>query len=46
MMVDLSEWVRNRIREDITCSSGVSGEDENGRRMVDFCAERVFGVST
>ena len=36
MMVDLREW----FGEDIANAFGVSGENENGRVVVDFCANR------
>ena len=39
---DLSGWIEDRTRADITGAFGVPGEREkdNGRRVVEFCDER------
>ena len=41
---DLNGWIRDRTREDIICAFGVPGENDNGRRVVVFCSERVLCV--
>ena len=33
-------WVGDRVRDHITGMFGASGENENGRRVVDFYTER------
>ena len=38
-------WVVNRFREGITAGFGVSAENDNGRRVIDFCAESGLFVS-
>ena len=40
MLEDLNGWIGNRVRTGITVAFGVEGENENGRRVVEFCAER------
>ena len=42
---DLNGWIRDRTRVSITCACGVLGEYDNGRRVVEFCAERGLCVS-
>ena len=37
---DLNRWIGDRVRASITSAFGVPGENENGRRVVEFCAER------
>ena len=37
---DLDGWIGNRTRAGITSAFGVPGENDNGRRVVDFCEER------
>ena len=37
---DLNEWMGNRTRAGITGAFGVPGQNGNGRRVVEFCAER------
>ena len=39
MMGDLKGWVGGRVRVGITGAFRVLGENENRRRVVDFCAE-------
>ena len=39
-MGDLNGWVGERVRADITGVFEVLGENSNGKRVVDFCAER------
>ena len=38
MLGDLNGWAGDRLREGITGGFGVPGEN-NGRRVIDFCAE-------
>ena len=45
IMGDLNEWIGDRTRAGITGAFGVPGENENGRRMVEFCAERGLCVT-
>ena len=42
----LNGWVGDRVRTGITGAFGVPGENKNGRRMVEFCAERGLCVVT
>ena len=37
---DLNGWIGDRMRAGITGDFEVPGENENGRRLVEFCAER------
>ena len=37
---DLNVWIGNRMRAGITGAFGVPGENDNGQRVVEFCAER------
>ena len=37
---DLNGWIGDRKRTGITSAFGVSGENDNGRRVVEFCEER------
>ena len=37
---DINGWIRDRTRAGITTAFGVPAENDNGRRMVEFCAER------
>ena len=37
---DLNGWVGDRLRLGITGGFGVLGENNNGRRVIDFCAVR------
>ena len=41
---DLKGWIGDRTRTGITGTFGVSEENENGRRVVEFCAERGLCV--
>ena len=41
---DLKVWIGNRVRASITGPFGVSGENHNGRRLVEFCAKRLVCV--
>ena len=41
---NLNGWIGDRVRAGITVASGVSGENENGRRVVEFCVERGLCV--
>ena len=36
---DLNGWFVDRLRICIACGFGVPGEKDNGRRVIDFCAE-------
>ena len=44
MLGDLNRWIRDRVRGNITGAFGVPGENDNGRRMDEFCAERGLYV--
>ena len=44
MLRDLNGWVRERLRAGITGGFGAPGENDKGRRIIDFCAERVLYV--
>ena len=37
---DLNGWRGDKARASITCAFGVLGENDKGRRVVEFCAER------
>ena len=37
---DLNRLIGDRTRSEITDVFGVQGENDNGRRVVEFCAER------
>ena len=37
---DLNGWIIDRTIAGITSASGVPGENDNGKRVVKFCAER------
>ena len=39
---DLNGLIGNRTRAGITGAFGVPGENDNGRRVVEFCEERRF----
>ena len=41
---DLNRWVGDRTRAGITGAFGVSGENDNRRRVVEFCEERGLCV--
>ena len=41
---DLSGWIGDSPRAGITGGFGVPGENDNARRMVDFCTERGLCV--
>ena len=45
MFGDLNGWVGDRLRMDITDGFGVPLENDNGRKVIDFCAERRLSVS-
>ena len=45
MDIDYLGWVGNRVRIYITGVFKVPGENVNGRKLVDFCAERELCVS-
>ena len=40
IMVDLNGWVGDRVRVGLTCGLGAAGENDNGRKDVDFCPDR------
>ena len=42
---NLNGWLGGRVRAGITFTLGVSRESDNGRRVVEFCAERELCVS-
>ena len=37
---DLNRWIGDWTRAALTDAFGVPGENDNGRRVVEFCAER------
>ena len=37
---DLNGWIEDRTRASLTGTFGVPGENDNGRRVVEFCEER------
>ena len=41
---DLNGWIEDRKRAGITGAFGVPGENDNGRRVVEFCEERRLCV--
>ena len=41
---DLNGWIRDRTRAGITGAFGVPGENDSGRRVVEFCAKRGLCV--
>ena len=45
VLEDLNGWIGDRVRAGITCAFGIPGENENGRRVVEFCAERGMFVN-
>ena len=40
VMGDLNGCVGDRVRVGVTGAFGFSGENDNGRRLVDLCAKR------
>ena len=44
ILEDLNGWIGARTRAGITGAFGVSGQNDNGRRVVVFCAERGLCV--
>ena len=42
----LNGWIGNRTRDGITNAFGVPGENDNGRRVMEFCAERRLCICT
>ena len=40
ILVDLNRGIRDRTRAAITGAFGVPGENDKGRRVVEFCAEK------
>ena len=43
-MGHLNEWSGDRMMDDKTGGLGISGENENGIKMTDCCAERKLCV--
>ena len=41
---DLNGWIGDRTRDGITGAFGVPGENDNGIRVVELCAERGLCV--
>ena len=41
---DLNGWIGDQKRDGITGGFGVAGENENGRKVIDFCEERGMCV--
>ena len=41
---NLNGWLGDRVRAGITFTLGVSRENDNGRRVVEFCSERELCV--
>ena len=44
VMRDLKGLVRDTVREDIICLLGVTDQNENGRRVEEFCVEKRFFI--
>ena len=44
MLGNLNGWILYRVRAGITGAIGVPGENENGRKVEEFCAERGLCV--
>ena len=44
LLGDLNEWRGDRTRSGITGAFGVPRKNDNGRRVVEFCAERGLCV--
>ena len=44
VLEDLKEWIGDRMRAGITGTFRVPGENENGRRLMEFCGERGMCV--
>ena len=42
---DLNGWIGARTRVGITYAFGVPGENDNDRRVMEFCAERGLCVA-
>ena len=41
---NLNGWIGDKVRTDITDPFRVPGDNENGRRVVEFCVERELCV--
>ena len=39
MLGDLNGWIGDRVKASITGAFGIPGKNNNGRRVVEFCAE-------
>ena len=44
LLGDLNGWIEDRVRTGITAAFGVHEENDNGRRVVEFIAERGLCV--
>ena len=44
VLEDLNDWIDVKVRASITGAFGFPGENDNGRRVVDFCAESELCV--
>ena len=44
ILKDLNGWIGDKDRAGITGDFGIPEENDNGRRMVDFCAEKGLCV--
>ena len=44
MLGYLNGWIRDRAKAGVTGAFGVPGKNDNGRRPVEFCAERGLYV--
>ena len=44
MLEYLNGWIRDRLREPLTIGFEVPGENDNGRRVNDFCVDRGLCV--
>ena len=40
MGIDYVCWIGDRLRTSINDAFGLPGENDNGRRVMEFCAER------
>ena len=46
MLRDLNVWIIDRMRASITGAFEVLGENDNGKRVVEFCVERGLCVGS
>ena len=46
MGIEMYRWIGDRVRASLTGAFGVPGENDNGRRVMEFCAGKGLCVST